>query len=261
MRGPDGVSLNDTLLAGPALQPDLPGILMRFRHHRITLIADIEKMFLQVSMNPVDRDCQRFLWRNLDTDKEPEVFRLATVTFGLTSSRFSSIKTVLDHVALHREDYPKAAAEIEESIFVDDILSGDDVDAEVAELAVGLKSILSPEWNLRKFLSNVPGVLSNLATEDIASELTEKIVGEEIATKALGVRYLPIEDVLMFSFVKKMEDVELEIRRSVLKQLHRIYDPLGMLSPFVLKAKQIFQQSWVTTGGWNDALPSEIEEE
>ncbi|XP_064621089.1 uncharacterized protein LOC135483944 [Lineus longissimus] len=261
MRGRDGVSLNDTLLPGPALQPDLPGVLMRFRRHRIALIADIEKMFLQVSMNEIDRDSQRFLWRDLDTDKEPEVFRLTTVTFGLTSSPFSSIKTVLDHVAAHREEYPKAAAEIEENIFVDDILSGDEEDNEVAELAVGLKEILSPEWNMRKFLSNKPGVLSGLAKEDIASELTEKMVGEEISTKALGVRYRPKEDVLMFSFVDKMEDVEIETRRSVLKQLHRIYDPLGMLSPFVLKAKQIFQQSWVTTGGWDDALPSEIEEE
>ncbi|KAG1656001.1 hypothetical protein GQR58_024198 [Nymphon striatum] len=91
-------SLNDILLTGPALQPDLPGVLMRFRRHKVVIIADITKMFLQIKRREGDRDMQRFLWRDLDTSKQPDVYRLTIVTFGPTSSPFSSIQTVLDHI-------------------------------------------------------------------------------------------------------------------------------------------------------------------
>ena len=37
------VSLNDCILPGPALQPNLVSVLLRFRTHRIALMADVEK--------------------------------------------------------------------------------------------------------------------------------------------------------------------------------------------------------------------------
>ena len=39
----DGVSLNSCLLKGPTLQPDLGHVMIRFRCHRIGLMADIKK--------------------------------------------------------------------------------------------------------------------------------------------------------------------------------------------------------------------------
>ena len=53
-REEDGVSLNDCVLPGPALQPNLASVLIRFRTHRIGLMADVEKMFLQVKLTPKD---------------------------------------------------------------------------------------------------------------------------------------------------------------------------------------------------------------
>ncbi|XP_074629528.1 uncharacterized protein LOC141887130 [Acropora palmata] len=41
------VSLNDCILSGPALQPNLVSVLLRFRARSIALMADVEKMFLQ----------------------------------------------------------------------------------------------------------------------------------------------------------------------------------------------------------------------
>ena len=41
-----GVSLNDRVLPGPALQPNLASVIIRFRITRIGLMADVEKMFL-----------------------------------------------------------------------------------------------------------------------------------------------------------------------------------------------------------------------
>ena len=41
-----GPSLNDCLHAGPSLTSEIPDVLMRFRYHRVALVADIEKAFL-----------------------------------------------------------------------------------------------------------------------------------------------------------------------------------------------------------------------
>ena len=41
---------------------DLCGILMRFRLHKIGILSDIEKAFLQVGLLEKDRDVTSFLW-------------------------------------------------------------------------------------------------------------------------------------------------------------------------------------------------------
>ena len=40
-----GVSLNDTLLVGPTVHSPLTDVLLRFRTHRIALVADVSKMY------------------------------------------------------------------------------------------------------------------------------------------------------------------------------------------------------------------------
>ena len=60
--GKNGISLNDCLHTGPSLNPLLFGILVRFRENRVALVGDIEKAFLNISVDESDRDCLRFLW-------------------------------------------------------------------------------------------------------------------------------------------------------------------------------------------------------
>ena len=81
----NGKSLNDCLMVGPKLQPDLLDILIRFRCHKVAFIADIQKMYSQVKLNYEDRDYHRFLWRE---DSQDVVFdyRMKVVTFGVNSS-------------------------------------------------------------------------------------------------------------------------------------------------------------------------------
>ena len=58
-----GSSLNKALLVGPDLFQNLLTVLMRFRQHRHAVSADIEGMFLQVGVLPIDQLSLRFLWR------------------------------------------------------------------------------------------------------------------------------------------------------------------------------------------------------
>ncbi|XP_044171594.1 uncharacterized protein LOC122955925 [Acropora millepora] len=97
-REQDSVSLNDCVLPGPALQPNLASVLIRFRTHRIGMMADVEKMYLQIKLSPKDQDVHRYLWRDLKTDEAPKVYRMLRLTFGVNSSPFLAIATVNAHV-------------------------------------------------------------------------------------------------------------------------------------------------------------------
>ena len=50
-------------------------------------------------------------------------------------------------------------------------------------------------------------------------------------------------------------------KRGVLSVLSSIYDPLGLVSPFVLKAKIIFQSIWQLGVDWDEPLPESLAEE
>ena len=44
---------------------NLSGVLLRFREHKVAMVADIKCMFHQVKVSPEDRDAQRFLsWKD-----------------------------------------------------------------------------------------------------------------------------------------------------------------------------------------------------
>ena len=78
-----GESLNNHLLQGPDLTNNLTGVLCRFHREPVAVIYDIEAMFYQVKVPVQYRDFLRFLWwRNGDTSKEPEEYRMTVHLFG-----------------------------------------------------------------------------------------------------------------------------------------------------------------------------------
>ena len=134
-------SLNDCLYAGPPLSPFIYDVLLRFRAHKVALIGDIEKAFLNVSVHPRDRDYLRFLWIDDITSSRPklQVYRFARVAFGVSSSPFLLNATIRHH--LSSADIPREFAErILKSLYVDDFVSGDDSDNSVLEMYENLKS-------------------------------------------------------------------------------------------------------------------------
>ena len=91
--------LNDCLHAGPPLTPLLYNILLRFRENRVVLVGDIEKAFLNVEVDPEDRDCLRFLWVEKPPDlSQVVVYRFCRVVFGLNGSPFLLNATLQHHI-------------------------------------------------------------------------------------------------------------------------------------------------------------------
>ena len=76
------VSLNDCLEVGPPLQPMILDILQRNRLRFMCITGDIQKAFLQIKLDPKDRDALRLLWcENLDSRTVTE-YGYTRVIFG-----------------------------------------------------------------------------------------------------------------------------------------------------------------------------------
>ena len=58
-----GVSLNDQLLVGPTVHSTLVDVLLRFRHHRVPITADVSRMYRAVLLPERECDLHRFVWR------------------------------------------------------------------------------------------------------------------------------------------------------------------------------------------------------
>ena len=79
-------------------------------------------------------------------------------------------------------------------------------------------------------------------------------------TKVLGVNWDPESDQFYFDFSKIYEyGKELPItKRSVLKFSAKLFDPIGILSPFVIRLKILFQQLCLEKVDWDEELQGEM---
>lgn len=67
----------------------IASILLRFRLMNTPVVGDLEKAFLQISVNPTQRDLLRLLWpKDPFNSNEPHTLRFARVPFGLKASPF-----------------------------------------------------------------------------------------------------------------------------------------------------------------------------
>ena len=116
------VSFNDVLLQGPKLQNDLFAVLLRFRRDPVASICDIQEMYLQIKLKPDDRPYYHFLWRDLNTQEDPDVFEFDRLVFGVNSSPFLVQFVTQQHAQKHQLEYPLGAETVLKSTYMDDPL-------------------------------------------------------------------------------------------------------------------------------------------
>ena len=90
-----GISLNSCLAKGPdCYMNNLIGILLRWREEQVALVGDIRRMFHSIHLNSLGQHCHRFLWRDLETDREPDVYVMTRVNMGDTPAPAISTEAV-----------------------------------------------------------------------------------------------------------------------------------------------------------------------
>ena len=245
---PEHNSLNECMYRGPVLLQNLTGILLRFRLNKIALISDIEKAFLQISLQDDDKDVTRFFWiknRNLlDTENNVQTYRFCRVPFGIISSPFLLAATI-DH---HLRKYDSGIAEnIRANIYVDNVITGTtSVNKAMEFYNVSKQMFKEAAMILRDWMTNSQEVLNNIPIFDRANRKRMKI---------LGLTWSVEDDNL--SVVYHNNNNPIVSKRTVLKQIASIYDPLGLFSPVTLRGKLFLQTLWSKKLPWDKHLSVE----
>uniref|UniRef100_A0A914L6G2 Uncharacterized protein n=2 Tax=Meloidogyne TaxID=189290 RepID=A0A914L6G2_MELIC len=226
---PNSFSLNQCLEKGPNLFNDLAGILLRSRMKKILLCGDIAKAFHMIELHPKDRDVVRFLWAaQPDKEDTPLVeYRFTRVTFGVICSPAHLALTIEMHLRQYQGPLVK---QLNENAYVDNLLEGG--------------------MDVREFVSNSKEV-EKIPLED---RIDKRVV------KLLGTKWDTLEDEFIIT-LPKFEEKKIT-RRTVLAQLAKPFDPLGLIAPIILQAKLLRQQAdAIKPGGWDRPLPSAFEKQ
>lgn len=137
-----GSSLNDHLLIGPTLQPELFDSIIKFRKHKIAFCADITQMYHQILIDPTNRKYQRFFWR-YDVNQPINHYELNTVTYGTSLASYLATKCLQVIARSIEISHPVVAETIKTNFYMDDIMSGaDSIDAAI-QLQQTIHSVLS----------------------------------------------------------------------------------------------------------------------
>ena len=243
-------SLNDCLDKGPNHIPLIFHTLLRFRLFCVGLVADVEKVFHQISIEKSDRDMLRFLWFK-DTGSTTDIvhYRFCRLPFGLRSSLAILNNVIQKHLSQYRSSYPHVSKFLADSFYVDDFIGGAASSQEGEEVFNVSRRIMSEGgFNLRKWRTNVLDL-----QKTISPELDSKVSSH---VKVLGLGWNTDSDQLYFDLgeVIKYSCNLPPTKRSLLRLSTKIFDPLGFLSPFVIQLKLLFQQLRVDKINWDYPL-------
>ncbi|CAH2218476.1 jg24628 [Pararge aegeria aegeria] len=251
----NNISLNDILLTGPNLYRDISAIILNFRLFNYCLVCDVCKMYRAIRLKESDRGYQHILYRSSPTEAI-KLYELKTVTYGLSCSPFLAIRTLIQLAQDEEERFPLAAQVIREGVYMDDILYSCNTYVEACTMQDQLIGIFeSGQFLLKKWTSNNVELLERVPTDHRECPVTFIKDGNECTVKVLGLTWVPLSDNFVFS-ISKTDPVL--TKRSVLKLLASIYDPVGFIAPCTFIAKSIMQELWKLGLGWDDPLPREI---
>lgn len=255
-----GNSLNEMLISGPTIQNDIVTILINWRFHRIGCTADVQKMYLQVKVDPRDVEYQRIVWRN-DPSEPIRDFAMNRLTFGTSCAPFIAIRCVNQLAEDEILKYPDASIVMTKDTYVDDVISGGDDVPAVQKLQRELSEMMrSGGFELKKWASNVSEVLEMVPESDRELKLPVELNSND-TIKALGIIWNPATDSFHFkSSLESTESRKPHTKRTALSTIAKLFDPIGLIAPIIVVAKIFLKRVWMNVPAldWDDSLPSEL---
>ena len=170
--------MNDYLQTGLPLQNLLGSLMVWNRLKPVALCGDfIKQAFLQERIREADGDTFRFQWIRDKNSLQDETLRFMPALFGLVQSLFLFAGTLKQHLETSRTEYSKHVEEIMRSLYVDDIITGEDtVDQKHEWRRTAIEVFYRARFEFHKWNSNVPDLeAGNQLTEDSQKYAKKKL--------------------------------------------------------------------------------------
>ena len=101
--------LNDYWMKGPDLLNSLFGVTLQFRENEVAVTGDISKMYHRVLIPEHDQQVHWYLWRNMETNRESDVYVKRVLTFGDRPATAMAQIALRKTVVQAKSSYPEAA--------------------------------------------------------------------------------------------------------------------------------------------------------
>lgn len=244
----DKPSLNQCLEKGENLIEKIPAILTRFREYEIGVISDVKKAFLQICVNPKDRQVLKFLW--IDKQGQEIVYVHNRVVFGVNCSPFLLGATIdyhlskcLENCSLPGCEYSRETIEkLALSFYVDNCVA----------------SVPNHE-TLNKFVRESVQAMAEAQLELRGWEFSRNSSSQESSVSVLGLRWHLEKDVLTINPDLLSTETDMVVtKRKLLSMAQKIFDPIGFTCPATLQPKLWLQELWAKNIAWDTEIDQEI---
>ena len=165
--------------------------------------------------------------------------------------------TFLKNTKENQKEFPLAAETVLKSTYMDDSMDSMVNEDEAMKLVQQVKKIWRKAgMQPRKWLSNSNKVLREIDMKDRAKQI-DLSIDNRLSVKTLGVVLSISSDQFSFSAAPLVEDIILT-KRKFLSKTSTLFDPLGFATPFLIRAKILVQEVWISGIDWIDHLPENI---
>ena len=180
---------------------------------------------------------------------------MAVHPFGAVSSPFVANFALRQSVSVCDPSVMQLVVNaVQNNFYVDDLLISVSTEDEATEFICQIREVLSRcGFLLRKWLSNVRCVLSEVPSEDLAHPNDTCNFSSLPMERTLGLDWNSTEELFRFSF--RLDNKPFS-RRGVLSVVPSIFDPLGMVGPLLLPAKLLLQKLCRDKLDWDAELSS-----
>lgn len=208
------------------------------------------------------------------------MLRFTRVTFGVTSSPFLLNATIEHHLNKFSSSYPELVELLKRLIYVDDVVTGAENEEAAYQAYLDSRSILKAGgFNVRKFISSSSTLQAKIDKDQVGSGSTLNKQGTEETyakstlgstqglctgeTKILGVVWDVGNDCFVFDIsevASKAREIE-PTKRNAVSMVRRFCNPVGFLSPLIVRFKIFFQHLCESQIVWDEPLTGNLLQE
>lgn len=258
-----GHALNDYWKKGPDLLNGIFGVVLRFREKEVAVLGDISKMYHRILIPERDQHVHRFLWRDMETDREPDTYVKTVLTFGDKPAPAMAQIALRKTAQENKASYPEAAEVLTNNTYMDDICESLDTEKEARKLTNDIDTVLKTGgFNVKEWISNK--MLKEKVNGDSEKDINmfkgdeEKVLGTLWNLKTDKFHFRVAADLLK---LRESPDHKQKItKRMILSQVARIYDPIGFAAAFIIRTKIGMQRLWQLGLDWDDEVPLAVQE-